>query len=998
MQRRDTREDAPRVSLRKAAAEGGIRIVGVTHIAYARDKNILVTAGEDKNSFPIVRVWNLDKMDRVTGRPQMLREIQASVDKKPIPITAIALLPALTHLAIGLENGVVVLVRGDLTRAERSTKTKTVYEGDSMVTGLLFAEGGQQGGAPRVDLVVVNRSRVVKFLLARPEALHVFSSDTGRSSAWFVSESSPPSELLGHGEKAALSWYRGYFALVTRWPVLASGRVEGVSGGDEADKQVSLLTLYDLRNRFVSFSAIFTRDGAGGEDEAAVGIWAVWSQWGYLWVITDDKRIYRLSEKDLNTRLELLFRRSMYSLALAVVQSEQQAALLGLPGADRSALDLDSSDPADRPSGPYDYNIVTEIHKRYGDWLYSKADHDAAMAQYILTIPHLESSYVIRRFLDVQRTDQLTRYLEALHAKGAATPDHTTLLLNCYAKAKDEAKLSAFLGKEDSDLAFDVETAVAVCRSAGYARQALALAARYGHHDSHVAIQVEDLREYAGAVDYISNLPFADAARAAARYGAVLVDQVPEGMTEVLTRLCTGWYPVRRAARGPKEEGGTPKSALAAGLGISAGKKSPAAGRPRDSAPGSTNSLPRANAAEFLQLFAGQSKVKTRFCIRFLEEVLERRGKGRVYSAADVERSLTGQGGVQMLGLDEAESGIVDEAAVSTPAREASAEAESQLLWNTLLELELSQSVASNVSTGSRARSPVVQDWKPRAMALLKDPNANYDPDHSLVLCQSRGFSEGVLYLTEKLQLFNDLMRLHMQARNYPAVVAICLGHGDEHVALWTESLAYFAAEADDPRAQTELHRLLAEIDRRKLMPLLQVLQILSGPGSTVTIGMVRDYILKHVRKQKEQIEEDRKLTKEYQEETARMRQEIEDLQTKPVLFENTICSSCNQTLDLPSVHYYCKHSYHERCLPITDTLAETGYPECPKCEPNNRMVLEMIRSQEARAADPEQFRRAMAKNPTGDRWDVVAEWYGRNVFWTPRQSGSSILPSSVRK
>lgn len=110
----------------------------------------------------------------------------------------------------------------------------------------------------------------------------------------------------------------------------------------------------------------------------------------------------------------------------------------------------------------------------------------------------------------------------------------------------------------------------------------------------------------------------------------------------------------------------------------------------------------------------------------------------------------------------------------------------------------------------------------------------------------------------------------------------------------------------------------------------------------------------------------------------------------RPILFEATVCSTCNQPLDLPTVHYYCKHAYHERCLPLA--AEDADYPECPKCAPNNRMVLEMIRSQEAKAADPEQLRRAMQRNPTGDRWDVVTDFYGRNVFWNSRQERAGLL------
>ena len=51
--------------------------------------------------------------------------------------------------------------------------------------------------------------------------------------------------------------------------------------------------------------------------------------------------------------------------------------------------------------------------------------------------------------------------------QGLATADHTTLLLNCYTKLKDVAKLDGFLHRSGADggapaLNFDVDTAVKV--------------------------------------------------------------------------------------------------------------------------------------------------------------------------------------------------------------------------------------------------------------------------------------------------------------------------------------------------------------------------------------------------------------------------------------------------------------------------------------------------------------------------------------------------------
>jgi len=107
----------------------------------------------------------------------------------------------------------------------------------------------------------------------------------------------------------------------------------------------------------------------------------------------------------------------------------------------RTALDVARSAGADAAS-------LAAIHRTWGDHLYARGEFDAAMAQYLETPPPwLEPSYVVRRFLDAQRIALLARYLGSLHAKGLAGPDHTTLLLSCYAKLKDVAKLDAFVNQ-----------------------------------------------------------------------------------------------------------------------------------------------------------------------------------------------------------------------------------------------------------------------------------------------------------------------------------------------------------------------------------------------------------------------------------------------------------------------------------------------------------------------------------------------------------------------
>lgn len=107
---------------------------------------------------------------------------------------------------------------------------------------------------------------------------------------------------------------------------------------------------------------------------------------------------------------------------------------------------------------------------------------------------------------------------------GLANSDHTTLLLNTYTKLKDVARLDSFVKTESkrSDLAiaggdgdhleklpelpFDLDTAIRVCRQAGYFDHASYLAKKYERHEDYLRIQIEDAGNYKLALAYLRRL------------------------------------------------------------------------------------------------------------------------------------------------------------------------------------------------------------------------------------------------------------------------------------------------------------------------------------------------------------------------------------------------------------------------------------------------------------------------------------------------------------
>lgn len=202
--------------------------------------------------------------------------------------------------------------------------------------------------------------------------------------------------------------------------------------------------------------------------------------------------MWRYHEKELSQKLEILYQRNLYTLAISLAQK----------------------------SGLEDSRLK-DIYRRYADYLYDRSEWDTAMQWYIKSIGDdtaSEVSSVIRKFLDTQRIGNLIEYLEELHRKGIAGSEHTTLLLNCYAKTRDAEKLDKFIkesldqGTRKGDRAMtsgstlDIETAISMCRQSGYFEQAVYLAERAGEDEVVVGILGEELGKWNIALGYLRRL------------------------------------------------------------------------------------------------------------------------------------------------------------------------------------------------------------------------------------------------------------------------------------------------------------------------------------------------------------------------------------------------------------------------------------------------------------------------------------------------------------
>lgn len=143
---------------------------------------------------------------------------------------------------------------------------------------------------------------------------------------------------------------------------------------------IAKVTVFDPENKLVAFSGTFVE-----------GVRQVVSQWGDIYVLSNDGKVRcdrfasfirlislhqlsRLQEKPTAAKLDMLYRKSLYLIALNLGRTQN----------------LDEASVAD-------------IHRQYGDHLYSKGDYDGAMKQFVKTIGNIQPSYVIRKVGDKEK-------------------------------------------------------------------------------------------------------------------------------------------------------------------------------------------------------------------------------------------------------------------------------------------------------------------------------------------------------------------------------------------------------------------------------------------------------------------------------------------------------------------------------------------------------------------------------------------------------------------
>ncbi|KAI8304247.1 Vacuolar protein sorting-associated protein 11-like protein [Colletotrichum sp. SAR11_59] len=938
-------------SLFLGSYDGFVRIVGsswkivksfqahdvgtITHMRQIEGTSLLVTVAEDLSSEPVLKIWALDKLVKKTNMPTCLSTLNITNNKKQFPISAIDLLDNLTQVAVGFANGAVTLIRGDLIN-DLGAKQRTVHESEEPVTGIELMTDVQ--GV--TTLFISTTARILKLAISRrghsspPKTVEdlgcnvdCMTVDKKTGDVVVAREDAIYTYTLeGRGAprayespKRLVSIYQDYVALIcppsSSTTDKPSDTMRRRFGGGAADAlfNASTFVLLEPDLRVI------------GHTQSLISPFkSIFQIWGDLFVLTQDGKVNRFHEKTLQQRLEMLYQRNMFPLAIELAQ--------------KSKMD------ATQQSG---------IFRRFGDHLYQKADYDGAMVQYIKAIDTTEPSQVIRKFLDTQRIHNLIQYLEQLHEHRKATADHTTLLLNCYAKLKDIDKLEAFI-KSPGDLKFDLETAISMCRQGGYYEQAAYLAKKHGETDLVVDILIEDSKKYADALDFIWRQDPEVAYPCLKKYARVLIENCPKDATTLFIDYYTGKYRPRIHII-PIEDN---EESVAAGGYVA----------------GAANAVQ--NLSNFLPLpYMNTSSIAS------------------PSTPGNQTKPINGDASLIMNPEDipapkyspprprTAFSSFIDhpdefivflEACLKEPALE---ENDRKDLYTTLFEMYLHK---SNEKKGDQHK----EEWENKAKTLIEGQDIPMESSNVLLLSHLSDFKDGTTLVKEQSGLLFDIFRSYTSAKDTRGAIKALRKYGPEEPQLYPAALAYLTS---DPRileeaGPVELSNVLGKIDRDGLMAPLQVIQTLVGQngssagGGVATMGMIKPYLHETIDRERKEIAANRRRITAFRSETEHKRAELAELGSKPAVFQSSRCSVCTAQLDLPAVHFLCKHSFHQRCLRVEG--------ECPQCATDNATIRALRKTQIETAGKHELFKAELERSE--DRFGTVAEWFGRGVMGAP--------------
>ncbi|KAL3121769.1 hypothetical protein niasHT_001997 [Heterodera trifolii] len=203
-------------------------------------------------------------------------------------------------------------------------------------------------------------------------------------------------------------------------------------------------------------------------------------------------------------------------------------------------------------------------------------------------------------------------------------------------------------------------------------------------------------------------------------------------------------------------------------------------------------------------------------------------------------------------------------------------------------------------------------------------------PHHSLLLAYQYNCSPLVIHILRLLNRTEELFRYLLTEGDVVAAIELCEGKSLED--MWVELIS-FGTKSKSATKKEDLLALLRKISESDSLNPLIVLEILSRDES-LQVGDIREFIIGWLERQNESLKDNEHRIAEQEHQLQKMSKEIADLENNVQVYQVAKCTVCNNHLQVPAIHFLCRHSYHANCF---ESYSGNRPDECPACAVNER-------------------------------------------------------------
>uniref|UniRef100_A0A914YIW2 Vacuolar protein sorting-associated protein 11 homolog n=1 Tax=Panagrolaimus superbus TaxID=310955 RepID=A0A914YIW2_9BILA len=248
----------------------------------------------------------------------------------------------------------------------------------------------------------------------------------------------------------------------------------------------------------------------------------------------------------------------------------------------------------------------------------------------------------------------------------------------------------------------------------------------------------------------------------------------------------------------------------------------------------------------------------------------------------------------------------------------------------------------------------------------LVDPS-NYD--NALRLGQLQSYSPLVIYVLRKQQRYDELLRYLLRDGEINDIIEEC--NNKMIKDLWIELITFLSKKKD--LDEDYVVELLEKVTKANLVHPLVITNILSR-NENLAVGCVKKYLEQWLATENEKIKENTKIIEENVKKSNELEKQIHIYDEDVQIFQALRCAVCDLPLQMPAVHFMCKHSYHSHCY---ESYSDQ-HDRCPACASTETETL-MIQTKEQRTISIDELQSEI--DTCGSTMAVIAKFIARGVF-----------------